>query len=221
MSHTFLITGASRGIGLEFTRQLRAAGHAVIATTRNGKPIDPATETLPLLADDEISIAALAKALDGRPIDVLINNAGVSSDARDLATVTLAELDRVFRVNAFAAILVAKALLPSLRLGTRKTIVNISSQLGSITNNTGGSSYAYRASKTALNQLTVCLANELKADGFCCVAMHPGWVKTDMGGPNAPLTPEQSVTNMHKTIDALTPADTGRFLNHDGKPLPW
>lgn len=175
----------------------------------------------PLDVTDQASIDSLAKALAGVPIDVLINNAGVSSTSKNLASTDAAELARCFAVNSTGPVMVTKALLPNLRTGGRKLVVNISSQLASIANNSGGSTYAYRASKTALNQLTVCMANELRAEGFTFVAMHPGWVKTDMGGPNAPLTPQQAVDFMHATIEKLTSAQSGKFLNYDGAVLPW
>ena len=97
----------------------------------------------------------------------------------------------------------------------------MSSQLASITNNNGGSSYAYRASKTALNQLNRSLANELGPEGFTCVVVHPGWVRTDMGGPGAPILPADSVKMLLKLIDGLTPSDNGKFFNNDGTILPW
>lgn len=170
---------------------------------------------------DPISIDGLTEALAGRPIDVLINNAGVGSPTKSIADCTADEFQRVFMINSIGPIMVAKAVLPSLRLGKRKLIVNISSQLASITNNTGGSSYAYRASKAALNQLNKSLANELGPEGFTCVVVHPGWVRTDMGGPNAPILPPDSVKMLLKLIDRLTPADNGRFFNNDGTVLPW
>lgn len=226
MSRTVLVTGASRGLGLEFVRQLRDRGDRVLAACRGGPSaaIDAlGAEFLPLDAASEASIDALGRRLDGRPVDVLINNAGVSSEARTVAALTGAELARVFQVNAFAPILVARAVLPSLRAGRGRVVFSLSSQLASLANNTaGGSSYAYRASKAALNMLNLQLAHELRAEaGFCCVAVHPGWVKTDMGGPQAPMTPEQSVSSMLATLDRLTPEWSGRFVNHDGTPMPW
>src|SRR5690606_22411454 len=130
------------------------------------------------------------------PIDVLINNAGVSSAGKKLESLDAAELQHVMMVNAIAPVLVARALLPNLRAGRRRLIVNITSQLGSIANNTGGSSYGYRASKAALNMLTRSMANELRGEGFTCIAVHPGWVKTDMGGEEAPLAPEESARDL-------------------------
>jgi NAD(P)-dependent dehydrogenase (short-subunit alcohol dehydrogenase family) len=225
---TSLVTGANRGIGLEICRALRARGDAVVATTRTGR--DDALramgcDVVALDVGDAASIDALPnsveRVLGGRAIDVLYNNAGVSSEAKTLVTVTQAELARVFAVNAFAPLLVVRAILPLLRAGSRRVVLNVSSQLASIANNTGGSSYAYRASKTALNQLTVCLANELRGEGFCCVNVHPGWVRTDMGGPQAPMLPPDSARHLIALADRLTPADTGKFLNFDGAAMPW
>lgn len=224
---TYLITGANRGLGLEFARQLSTRGKetVILGTAREpGEATDLARlvhEVLPLDVADPDSHAALAEALAGRPVDVLINNAGVSSEANRLEKLTLEELQRVFTINAFAPLLITRALIRNLRAGERRTVFNITSQLGSIANNTGGSSYPYRASKTALNQLTVSLAHELKGEGFTCVVVHPGWVQTDMGGPNATLTPEQSIEGMLKLLDRLKPEDTGRFFQYDGKNLPW
>jgi NAD(P)-dependent dehydrogenase (short-subunit alcohol dehydrogenase family) len=223
--HTFFITGANRGIGLEFARRLTARGDRVLATAR--KPEEAAdlkansATVFPLDVADDASLAALPGLVKNEPIDILINNAGVGGGAKSIETLEAAELARVFRVNAFGAMLVTKALLPNLRAGIRKSVVNITSQLGSIANNTGGSSYEYRGSKAALNMLTVCLSNELKPQGFTCIAIHPGWVQTDMGGPNATLTPEQSVASLIKVIDALEPGMTGKYLNYDGQGLPW
>lgn len=227
MPTTYFLTGANRGIGLEFARQLSQRGTDVVIIATARKPAE-ATElarlvhqVLPLDVADEASLAALSGLLKDRPIDVLINNAGVGSDQSTIEKLTLAELQRVFGINSFGPLLVAKAVLPNLRAGQRKTIFNITSQLGSITNNKGGSSYPYRASKSALNQLTVSLSNELKKEGFCCTVAHPGWVQTDMGGPNATLKPDESVKGLLAVIDRLTPEDSGTFFNYDGKTLPW
>lgn len=225
MPTTWLITGASRGIGLEFVRQLAARGERVLATARDPAKAPElarlAAAVLPMEATDDRSVLALRDRLEGQAVDVLVNNAGVSSQTKNLAELTSESLLGVLHVNAAAPMVVTRAALPALRRGQRKLVVNISSQLGSITNNSGGSTYGYRASKAALNMLTVCAANELRGEGFTCVAFHPGWVRTDMGGPEAPLTPERSVSSMLSAFDRLGPADSGRFLNYDGSPLPW
>ncbi len=222
---TILITGANRGIGLELACQLKDKGDRVIAAVRSPENAGPLAtvvdKVVPLDVTDPESIDLLPARIGRVPIDILINNAGVSSNSKTLAACEPADLARTFAVNAIGPILVTRALLPLLRNGARRTVVHITSQLGSITNNTGGSSYAYRGSKAALNQMNRSLANELASEHFICVAIHPGWVKTDMGGPNAPLTPEQSATSILNTIANLTPNNNGHFLNHDGNPLPW
>lgn len=227
---TYLITGGNRGIGLTMASMLAARGESVVATARSVDALSPQARSLPgvrwvpLDVLDEGSIEGLPgrlAAVGVSSIDVLVSNAGVSSTARALGEVTSAELQRVFMVNAFAPILVAKVLRGMIDAGSRRLIVNVSSQLGSITNNDGGSSYPYRGSKTALNQMTVSLANELRPSGFTCVVVHPGWVRTDMGGQEAPLSVEQSATHLVALIDRLGPADSGRFFNYDGAPMPW
>lgn len=226
---TYLVTGANRGIGLEFVKQLSARpGAVVIGTARRVSGLSPEAASVKgvrwveLDVSDWASIESLPERLGGvDAIDVLINNAGVSSPARLLADVTGPELERVFRVNTFAPLLVTKALLPKLVAGSRKLVLNITSQLGSIANNTGGSSYAYRASKTGLNQLTVSLANELRPVGVTCIMAHPGWVQTDMGGKEATLTPEVSVRGLLGIVDRAELSMSGRFLNYDGSALPW
>lgn len=218
---TYLVTGANRGIGLEICRFLKGRGDRVIAAVRDpSKGGLEADKAVRVDVADPASIEALGAQV-GEPIDILINNAGVSTEQRTLEQQTAQELHRVFGINAFSPLLITKALLPDLRKGTKRVVMNVSSQLGSVANNTGGSSYPYRASKTALNCLTVCLANELKPENFAVVAVHPGWVRTDMGGPNAPMTPPESAQHLVALADRLTAADTGKFLNFDGKPMPW
>lgn len=225
MALTYLITGAGRGLGLELARQLTTRGDAVIGTVRDpAKACDAAKRVrglVPLDVADEASINALGRWLDGVSVDVLINNAGVYSETGKLEGLTMAALEQVLRVNSIAPVLVTKAVLPNLRAGKRKLIFNITSQLGSITNNTGGSTYGYRVSKAALNMLTVSMAVELRGEGFTCVVAHPGWVRTDMGGPQATLAPEESARALIALMDRLTPAETGRFFSYDGMPLPW
>ncbi len=232
MPQTYLVTGASRGIGLEFARQLsgRAAstGDTILATAR-----DPAKATelgalkgvtvLMLDVASEASIESFAKGLTGRPIDVLINNAGISNHTPDLASCNLTKLQEVFTTNTFAPILLTKALLPNISAGTGKRIINITSVLGSMGLHHTGFSYGYCASKAALNMLTQKLAAELAKShpASCVIALHPGWVQTDMGGKQAPLTPTAAVQTMLTTIASLTPASTGAYLNTDGTILPW
>jgi len=224
-SQTVLITGANRGLGLEYAQQFSERGYTVIGTARNP---DAATE-LAEVADrveqldvaDPASVAALAERLDGVPIDILINNAGmfdrddVTIDAVDFAT-----MEQTFAVNTFGPLRVTQALLPNLRAGKARLIISMSSQLGSI-ENSNGRWYAYRASKTALNQFNKIWSVELASEGFTCVVLHPGWVRTDMGGPNASYSPEESVAGLVNVIEALTPEDNGGFYDFQGNPIPW
>ncbi len=225
MPTTTLVTGANRGLGLEFVRQLRARGERVFATARS--PKDAADlraltpDVLALDVSSESSIASLAAALKGQPIDVLINNAGVFGDDPSLAELKMPEFQRVFAANVFGPALVARALRPNLDAGSRKVIANISSTLGSIASSTHGFSWSYRASKAALNMLSVAMHNELSPAGYTCVAFCPGWNKTDMGGKDAPLDPRDSIRSLLGVIDKLTKADGGRFISHEGKTIPW
>jgi NAD(P)-dependent dehydrogenase (short-subunit alcohol dehydrogenase family) len=224
MNH--LITGANRGIGLELAKAIIARGDTVIGTVRHGSDASElaacGAKVIELDVADQASVDALGSALSNHaPVDVLINNAGVSSELRTLESCTASEFARIFAINAAGPVMVARAALASLERGSRRLIVNISSQLGSIRNNAGGSSYGYRASKAALNMLTVTMANELRPRGFTCVTMHPGWVRTRMGGDQAPLLPPQAAAMILAQIDSFTPADSGSFRNYDGSTLPW
>jgi NAD(P)-dependent dehydrogenase (short-subunit alcohol dehydrogenase family) len=221
----FLVTGANRGIGLAFARALSARGDSVVATARQPEKardlvkLDLRVEQLDVA--DEKSISALARRLAGDPLDVLINNAGIGDAGPSFSRLSMKDLEQAFRVNSIGPVAVAQTLLPNLRAGTRRTIVNLSSGLGSISQNTSGGWIAYRASKAALNQLTRAMAAELKKDRFICIAICPGWVQTDMGGHGATLSPDASVAAMLKVLDGLTPSDTGRFLDRRGKEVPW
>jgi NAD(P)-dependent dehydrogenase (short-subunit alcohol dehydrogenase family) len=222
---TVLITGANRGIGLEFARHYKAKNYEVIGTAREPKEASK-LRTLGVRIEqldvaDASSVAALAKKLSGVPIDLLINNAGILQ-GRDstLETLKIDELSQSFAVNSTGPMRVSQALLPNLRLGKQKRIVNITSTLGSIQNNTGGM-YPYRASKAALNQLTKTMSIDLGREGFVCVVMHPGWVRTDMGGDMGTYTSEQAVHSMVNVIDQLDHRSNGHFLDLNGNQIPW
>lgn len=222
---TVLITGANRGIGLEYARQFSARGYTVIGTARD--PADAkelaavASRVEPLDVTDAASVAALAQRLHGVTIDILVNNAGMF-DRRDTSVdrVDFELMEQTLAVNTLGPLRVTQALLPNLRVGKRRTIVNMSSQLGSIEQSNGGW-YAYRASKAALNQVNKTLSAELAADGFTCVVLHPGWVRTDMGGAGATYTPQESVGGLIAVIEKLGPADNGRSYDFKGTPIPW
>lgn len=222
---TVLITGANRGIGFEFAKQFEEKGYHVIGTAR--KPQEAAelrslgVRVEQLDVTNPKSIEMLARRLDGIPIDILINNSGIFLDRNSsLQTIKPDEMSKTFAVNTTGPLLVTQALLPNLRSGHLKQVVNISSALGSIENNSGRM-YAYRSSKAALNQLSKTMSIELGNYGFVVIAIHPGWVRTDMGGSGGTYSPEQSVSNMIDVIDKLSKKSNGRFLDLHGDQLPW
>jgi len=220
-----LITGANRGLGLEFARQYAADGWQVIGTAR--KPDDAVelkalrVRTMPLDVTSQQSVDALAEALDGHSIDLLINNAGIFPRVSTIADINIDDYSRTLAVNLLGPVRVTRALLPNLQGSELKTVINITSQLGSIGLNTSGNFYGYRESKAGLNMFSRTLAKELAGDGFTVVTLHPGWVRTDMGGANAPLTPEKSVSMMRSVIDGLTPVANGTYLSYKGEEVPW
>ena len=224
---TVLITGANRGIGLEFARQYAADGWRVLAACRNPRG---AKELAGLAGDvrvlaldviDEYQLQALARSLNDEAIDILINNAGVGGFDDSFGNTPTNEWLETLRVNAIAPLHVAEQFLPHLERGQRRLIVNITSRMGSIADNGSGGSYSYRTSKAALNMVAKSMAHDLKGRRIIVVVFHPGWVKTDMGGPQALLPPKASVGGMRAKIATLTAADSGKFFNYDGKPLPW
>ncbi|QDU68595.1 SDR family oxidoreductase [Engelhardtia mirabilis] len=225
MASNWLITGASRGLGREFVRQLRARGDQVVATVRreqDAEPLRAAGARVELLdVTDDGAVAALAQRLEGESFDVLLNNAGVMGHGRSLDEIDLADVSRCFEVNAVAPLRVTRAFLPHLRHGSQRLVLQMTSRMGSIADNTSGGSYAYRASKTALNMLGRSLSIDLAPEGFRCVLLHPGWVQTDMGGSAAPLTVEASVSGLLRVIDGLGPDDNGAFFDFQGEPIPW
>lgn len=222
---TVLITGANRGLGLEFARQFHEAGYQVIATARKPDAADElnalGVRVEQLDVADASSVAGLAERLGEMPLDILINNAGIGGTRRSIEDVDIQAVERTIAVNTLGPMRVTQALIGNLRDGERKIIVNITSSMGSIERNTRGIGYGYRESKAALNMFTRSLANELKDQEFRCITMSPGWVKTDMGGPNARLTPAESIAGMIKVINGLTAQDSGEFFNHNGERLPW
>ena len=217
---TVLIAGANRGIGLEFARQYSADGWTVLGTARDP---DAATELAAVAAvhrldiADPASITALADRLD-QPVDLLICNAG-RSGPRPFAD-DPAGFVSTLATNAVGPTLLAQALKDRVLAGEAKRMVAITSRMGSIAETSGGA-IAYRASKAALNAAWASLAVDWKDTGLTLAMLHPGWVKTDMGGANAPVTKEDSVSAMRATIDGLTPDQTGAFLNNDGSTIPW
>jgi NAD(P)-dependent dehydrogenase (short-subunit alcohol dehydrogenase family) len=222
-----LITGANRGLGLEFARQYKADGWEVIATCRDpAKARDLAALGITAEALDVSDLAAFppfAAGLAGRALDLFICNAGVfggDGNEQTLGTVDADLWIETLRINTIAPLKLTEALLPALEAG-RGTAIYLSSDMGSIARNTAGGRYIYRSSKVALNGVVKSLSVDLTDRGVTAVALHPGWVLTDMGGPNGQLTPEESISGMRRVIAGLTIKDTGRFLDYTGKEMPW
>lgn len=225
-----LVTGAGRGIGLEFVRQYSADGWRVIASCR--KP-ESATELAKLAAAssgrvtvhpldvlDHAGIDRLAAALARTPIDVLVNNAGIGGQQKFGEANYALWLD-TFRVNTLGPMKVAEAFVKQVTAGGEKKIVTLTSVMGSIGQNNLGGMYGYRSTKAAANAVMRSMAIDLKRLGIIAVAMHPGWVKTDMGGPHAQVEVAISVGGMRRVIAGLTREESGRFLSYDGKELAW
>lgn len=226
-----LVTGANRGIGLAFVRRLLARGDRVVAACRHpGKATALNTlageypgrlHVLPLDVADAKSRAELVRELPlvGGRIDLLINNAGVLHSGERFGALSAAHLEDSFRTNAAGPLLLTEALAPTLSDGG--CVANVSSQLGSIANTTRFGTPSYNISKAAQNMATVLLAHALHDRAIKVVALHPGWVQTDMGGAGAQITVEESVSGLLQVIDGLSPADSGRFLDWRGETLPW
>jgi len=221
MVSRYVVTGANRGLGLELTKRLLERGEQVIATSRTGEVNAPGARAERLDVSDATSVEAFADRLDGLPIDGIFNNAGRQYRVGAVDEIDFDEMADVFNINAFGPLRVTRALLPNLRAGSGKRVIHISTRMGSFGEFEGGGMYGYRASKAALNMLHRCLSEELGGEGFLCVAFHPGWVRTDMGGMEATLSVEESVAGMLNVFDGLSARDHGAFLNYDGTPLPW
>jgi NAD(P)-dependent dehydrogenase (short-subunit alcohol dehydrogenase family) len=226
---TIVITGANRGIGLELSRLFLQAGKQVVAACRRPdmaedlRNLTGALEIYQLDASSGASIGAFAEQLKGRSIDVLINNAGVyGGQQQGLADMDYAEWLRTFEINTLAPLHLAASLLPNLKLAKRPRIVTVSSQMGAFNvPGMGGGMYAYRSSKAAVSKVMQTLAEDLQADGIIVCPVHPGWVRTDMGGAQATLSVEESGGGLFRLIDGLTPAQSGRFWRWDGSEHPW
>jgi NAD(P)-dependent dehydrogenase (short-subunit alcohol dehydrogenase family) len=224
-NRTVLITGANRGLGLEFARQYAKAGWTVIGTARNPDTAAElnqlAAKVMQLDVTDPASVDRLAQELSGTAIDLLINNAGIQPLMWTLAELDFDAYEQALAVNTMGPVRVTHALLPQLRSGKLRRIVNITTNLSSIADNKDGGFYGYRESKTALNMFTRSLAAELGPEGFICIVLHPGWVQTDLGGPQAPLQVDESVRGMRDVIDRLAPADNGTFRTYSGEQMAW
>jgi NAD(P)-dependent dehydrogenase (short-subunit alcohol dehydrogenase family) len=222
---TVLVVGATRGIGLELARQYAADGARVIATFRNPRDADAlralGAKALPLDALDPDSIATLGQQLNGQPIDVALLVAGTyGPDADDLAPPSRDQFDLVMHTNVLAPMQLISVLAQSLE-AARGKLAAISSRMGSIGLTTQANAWLYRASKAALNSVVKAASNQLGARGVVCMALSPGWVRTDMGGPSAPLDVRDSVAALRRVIAAANRSHNGRFLQYTGEQLEW
>ncbi len=229
MVDTILITGANRGIGLGLVKNYLAHGAHVIATCRSPekanalKSLDSSPlEIMRLDVTDQTSIEELLSKLNGRPIDVLINNAGIfGGHPQGLSDCSLADWAHVLKTNTIAPALLTAQLLPNLLAGRLKKIALITSEMGSIKKNSMGKYYMYRSSKAALNAVGRSMALDFERNSISVVMIHPGWVQTDMGGANATTTVDDSVNGIVARIDELELNRSGQFVNFRGEELPW
>jgi NAD(P)-dependent dehydrogenase (short-subunit alcohol dehydrogenase family) len=218
-----LVVGASRGIGLEFVRQYRQAGSAVTATSRSDAGLAQLQAlgalALPLDVISPAGGTALSGPLHGQRFDLVVLNAGVYGPrTQGLEAPSQADFDAVMHTNVWGAMRLLPQLLGALAPQARLAVV--SSRMGSLGERTSSAGWLYRASKAALNSVLKDASLVLQGQAIC-VALHPGWLRTDMGGPEADLDVATGVSNMRRTLAGLTASDNGGFFNHDGQPLPW
>ncbi|KZN43861.1 SDR family oxidoreductase [Pseudoalteromonas luteoviolacea] len=228
-----LVTGANRGIGLALTELYLASGWQVLATVRESSR----AEALKKLVEQEASgslaiheldvvnyqqVNELAHSLAGVPIDLIINNAGLyGPKGYGFGNCDVESWREVMEVNAIAPAKLAEAFYSNLQLSDKKIFAALSSRVGSHTENTKGGGYIYRSSKAALNSVVKSLSNDLLPEGIKTVALHPGWVKTEMGGPSALITAQESAIGLKQVIDNLTDTESGGFISYDGSKIPW
>src|SRR5215207_7398867 len=227
-----LITGANRGLGFEFARQYSAEGWGVYAASRNPAAAEQlrglaqqAPDRFTLVAmdvTDAESIKTAARQLRDTAIDVLINNAGISGAGGQVTgKVDYESWARVLDVNMMGPLRVTEAFVDQLARSERRLVVTITSGMGSLADNTSGGSIAYRSSKAGINMVMRSAAIDLAPRRINCVLINPGWVRTDMGGPGATLSPQQSVSAMRRLVETLSSTDSGKFYNWDGREYPW
>ena len=225
---TCLITGANRGLGLEFVKQYAAEGWKVIATCRRPEAADALNalegdiQKHALDVSDFAQVEALGKSLKAESIDLLINNAGIYGPRTvPHSSVDFAAWAEVLRIDTMSPLKMSAVFEPHVARSQLKRIVAITSMMGSIADNTSGGSYIYRSAKAALNAVMKSLALDLRSKGIAVAMIHPGWARTDMGGPGAKIEAFESVAGMRQVIDDLYIEDTGRFINYDGTDIPW
>ncbi|MFK7859344.1 MAG: SDR family oxidoreductase [Granulosicoccus sp.] len=223
---TYLITGANRGIGLEMTRQVLAQGHRVIATCRSLSTANELSSLVGSLDVYELDVTdasatlALAERLDSLVLDVLVNNAGVMAERQSVNDMDYDEWISSFVVNAIAPWRVSVAFASHLDASSSPRLITLTSQMGSM-ERARSDRVSYRSSKAAANMAMRTLALEWKARGVTVCMLHPGWVRTDMGGSDAAVGTIESAAGLLKVIEALTIEDTGRFLDFEGQEIPW
>lgn len=228
-----IVTGANRGLGLEFVRQLLARGDRVIAGCRRPDRADALTrlagehpgrlQVLPLDVASPQGIEAFVREAGGLAdgVDLLVNNAGILHPGEGFGDLQAAALEDSFRTNAMGPFLLTQALAPLLAAGERARVVNLSSRLGAIALKNAFQTPSYSISKAALNMVSVLLARALSASGVIVVAVSPGWVRTEMGGQDAEIAPEDAVAGLLRVADGLTVEDSGRFVDWTGAPIDW
>jgi len=225
---TVMITGANRGIGLEFARQYAAAGWRILAGCRspgNAGDLHRLKGNITIHAldvADPASVNTAKAAIGAEPIDLLINNAGVIGQrAGKLGNVDYADWSETLNINLLGPARVAGAFVDNVLASRQKKLATVSTRMSSMSECKAIDFVAYRTSKAALNMMMTLAANELGPKGATVVLLHPGWVQTALGGPNAVMTAKDSVTGMRAVLDRLVPADNGHFMNFDGTPIPW
>ena len=228
---TILITGANRGIGLTLTERFAGDGWRVLACCRGPEQASdlaalrqswPAIDVHALDVTDYLRMSELAESLRAQPIDILLSNAGIYGPrGMPFGEVTAEGWREVFEVNTIAPLMLAQAFAGSVAQSERKLIAVISSKMGSIADNQSGGSYIYRTSKAAVNQVVKSMSVDLAEQGISVITLHPGWVRTDMGGANAEISAAESVDGLARILQSAGPAQSGQFFNYTGDVIPW
>ncbi|QDO84165.1 SDR family oxidoreductase [Shewanella psychropiezotolerans] len=231
MAKHLFITGANRGLGLTMVKQYLQAGWNVTACCREPEQAGELTQLLEeneplsvfqLDVTDYQALQQLADNLQGKPIDLLINNAGYyGPKGSTLGDIDVEEWRRVFEINSIAPLKILEAFRANLKLVSSSIFAILSSKMGSMGDNTSGGAYIYRSSKAAINSVVKSLSVDLRDDNIAVVALHPGWVRTEMGGPNGLIDVQESVTGLKRVLDGLDMSQTGGFLDFRGQDIPW
>jgi NAD(P)-dependent dehydrogenase (short-subunit alcohol dehydrogenase family) len=228
-----LVTGANRGLGLEFARQYATDGWRVFACCRDPEKAGALKKlagasgggitTHAVDVSQGASVRSLAEVLRDEAIDILLNNAGIygDEDRNDFGKIDYDRWAGTFAVNVMGAMRMVEAFVDNVQSGERKILAFVSSLMGSIADNSSGGAYLYRSSKAALNAMAKSLSLDLKDRGMISVILHPGWVQTDMGGQKAPILPNESIRGMCEVMDRLREKDSGKFFSYAGAELPW